>query len=301
VAVVVTGSAGFIGTAVVAALLDAGHDVIGIDRRPARSRHGRHTHLAADLCRMDDLVRVALATAEAVIHLAGCPGVRDAHPDADRHRRRDNVLATQAVLAEVPPGTPVVVASSSAVYGGSRGGRRCAETDPPAPRGGYARSKRAVERLCEQRLAAGGCVTVARPFTVVGEGQRPDMALAQWIAAAREGRPLTILGSPDRSRDVTDVRQVARALVTLAEHMTCGVVNIGTGVSHRLRDLVAVVADLLGTEVVTHVVPAHPDEVTDTLADTTRLGRLVGFVPETELREVVARQLAATVPVPAGV
>jgi nucleoside-diphosphate-sugar epimerase len=299
-AVAVTGSAGFIGTAVVAALLDAGHDVIGVDRRAARPRHGRYTHLAADLCRMDDLVRVALAAAEAVIHLAGC-GVRDARPDADGHRLRDNVLATQAVLAEVPPGTPVVVASSSAVYGGSRGGRRCAETDPPAPRGGYARSKRAVERLCEQRQAAGGCVTVARPFTVVGEGQRPDMALAQWIAAAREGRPLTILGSPDRSRDVTDVRQVARALVTLAQHMTCGVVNIGTGVSHRLQDLVAVVADLLGTEVVTRVVPAHPDEVTDTLADTTRLRRLVGFVPETDLRDVVARQLAATGPVPAGV
>jgi nucleoside-diphosphate-sugar epimerase len=304
VAVVVTGSAGFLGTAVVGALREAGHDVIGIDRRPApapprpdrqdRPDRQRYTHFTADLCALDDMVVLAIRTAEAVIHLAGCPGVRDDRPDARARRWLDNVRATQQLLAHVPRRTPLVVASSSSVYGGTTPGRGSRETDRPAPRGGYARSKLAAEQLCRDRLDSGGLVAIARPFTVAGEGQRADMALAQWLAAARDGRPLRILGSPERSRDITDVRQVARVLVALAQQACCGRVNIGTGVGHRLGELVAVVADVLGTEVMSQAVPAHPDEAADTLADTTRLRRLVGFVPHTDLRDVVARQAAAS-------
>jgi nucleoside-diphosphate-sugar epimerase len=299
--VVVTGAAGFIGRVVVRTLLDAGHRVIAIDRRPMPDHPGL-TVLTADLLGDDELVVVALATADAVIHLAGRPGVRDDGPRVRLHRYRDNVAATAVVLEHVPLETPLVVASSSSVYGGTAPGRPRTETDRPRPRGEYADSKLFAERLCGLRLCAGGRTAIARPFTVAGEGQRPDMALARWIAAARAGRPLRLLGSPDRTRDITDVRHAARALVTLAERGACGPVNIGTGVGHRLGDMVATVAEVLDTEVITQVVPAHPDEVNDTLADTRLLRRLVGFVPETDLRAVVTRQaFAALAPQPEGV
>jgi nucleoside-diphosphate-sugar epimerase len=306
VTAVVTGSAGFVGGALVRAFLAAGEPVVGIDRRP----HGDLPHrdppyrdvppgltvLTADLLDPDEVVTAALRTADVIYHLAGCPGVRDGGPDVHRRRHRDNVLATARVLHAAPPRTPVVVTSSSSVYGGSAGGRPCAERDPLRPRGGYARSKVTVEMLCRSRLRSGGLTTVVRPFTVAGEGQRPDMALAQWIRAARLGRPLRLLGSPDRTRDITDVRDVARVLVALGDRGRAGLsgpVNIGTGTGHSLRDIAAAVAAALEMPVRSYVQPADPAEVTDTLADTRRLRRLVGFVPSTDLHALVARQVAA--------
>lgn len=291
--IVVTGSAGFIGSVLVGTLLDRGHAVVGVDRRRSCVSYGPgFVELTADLLDRNPAVADALAGADAVVHLAGCPGVRDPRPDVHVHRHRDNVLATAAVLAAVPPATPVVVATSSSVYGGSYGGRPCAEDDPLRPAGGYAQSKARAEALCAARLAAGGRVAVARPFTVVGEGQRPDMALSLWLADAAAGRPLRILGSPDRTRDVTDVRDVARVLLAFVERGVTGPVNVGTGVPRRLGELAAAVGVALGVDVATEVVPASAEEVPDTLADTRRLRELVGFVPETDLADVLRRQVA---------
>ncbi len=290
--VVVTGSSGFIGRHLAAALANRGHVVVGIDRRPGE-RLPEGGEIVADLHDSDEVLETALREATAVFHLAGCPGVRDHAPDVAHRRWHDNVLATERVLAAVPPHTPLVVTSSSSVYGGASG-RGCRETDVLKPRGGYAHSKVAVERLCAARIALGGKVAIARPFTVAGEYQRDDMAFAQWIESARRGDPLRILGSPARTRDVTDVRDVARALVLLAERGVTGPVNIGTGRAHRLDALAAVVAELTGAETAIDVVPADPDEVVHTRADTTKLRRLTGFVPHTDLRALIARQFAAT-------
>lgn len=295
---IVTGAAGFIGRTLVAALLDAGDTVIGIDRQPQPPLPGL-TALTADLVEDRDTVRPVLAGGDRVFHLAGCPGVRGAGPGIDARRHHDNVLATAAVLDAVPVGTPLVVTSSSSVYGGSAGARPSAEGDPLRPRGGYARSKIDAERLCLARLDTGAAVAIARPFTVAGEGQRSDMALAQWIAAARAGRPLRLLGSDQRTRDITDVRQVALALIALTERGAAGLVNIGGGVGQTLRAMVDAVAAALDTEVRTYVEPADRVEPADTLADTRTLRARIGWMPETDLPALVARQVAAAAPHPA--
>ena len=160
--VVVTGAAGFLGRALVASLAVDGIPVVAVDRRPPPDGPGV-TALRADLLDRDPAVTEALRRADAVFHLAGRPGVRDTGAAADAARTRDNVHATAAVLATVPPGPPLVVTSSSSVYGGAAG-RPSRESDPLRPLGGYARSKVAVERLC-----AGRPVAVLRPFTVAGE------------------------------------------------------------------------------------------------------------------------------------
>ena len=298
--VVVTGSAGFVGRAVVAELVRRGRTVVAVDRHPTTPQATGPVGpaplvLTGDLLHRDELVDAALDSASAVVHLAGCPGVRDDAPDVDRRRHRDNVLATARVLAAVPAHVPVVVASSSSVYGGSAG-RPSRETDPVAPRGGYARSKVAVEELCARRAAAGGRVTVVRPFTVVGEGQRPDMAVARWLTAAYAGRPLEVYGSLERTRDLTDVREVARVLATLTEPgcAPTGVLNVGTGRPHTLAEVVDAVALATGCAVRTRVTPAAAVEPADTWADTARLHATVGFVPETDLHDVVRRQLAGS-------
>ncbi len=295
-AVVVTGSAGFLGQAVVARLLAAGREVVGVDRRGAVPTAAGHSELHADLLGHDGIAAEAIRQASGVIHLAGCPGVRDLRADVAWYRHRDNVLAAAAVLGAAGRRTPVVVATSSSIYGGSVGGRACTEDDPLNPRGGYAASKALAESLCRDHNSAGGRVVIARPFTVAGEGQRSDMALAMWIEAAQAGRPLRILGGPERTRDVTDVRDAARALVALLDADEPGPVNIGTGTPIRLDAMVEAIATSLDVEVRTRVEPAGPEEVSDTRADTRRLASLVGFVPETDLADVVARQIAAAVP-----
>ena len=288
---VITGAAGFIGT-ILLETLGQREPVVGIDRRPFVAPPGA-TPITADLLDADPDVRTALAQARVVYHLAGCPDVRDPRPDAARHRYRDNVLASAAVLAAVPLQTPLLVTSSSSVYGGCRKAKPSAETDPLHPRGGYARSKLLVERLCEKRAQAGGLVTVLRPFTVAGEGQRSGMALARWIDAARRGQPLTLLGNPQRSRDITDVRDVVQVLVELADRKVGGVLNIGTGVAHTLQELAVAVCAAVGVELRTQLSAAHPAEVTHTLADTRALRQALGWVPRTDLDGLIARQIAA--------
>lgn len=289
---VVTGGAGFIGRVLVADLAGRG-PVISIDRAPVAPSDGV-TVITADLLDGSPQVRSALADAEVVYHLAGCPDVRDPRPDADERRRRDNVRATAAVLNVVPPEVPLVVTSSSSVYGGTPAGRGCRETDRLDPRGGYAASKLAAERLCGQRLQAGGLVCVTRPFTVAGEGQRPGMAVSRWIAAVRAGRPLPLYGGPGRSRDITDVRDAARALADLGTAGARGLVNIGTGVGHTIEVIATAVCRTLGVAPRFVVEAGHPAEVEHTLADTTRLRELIGWVPHTNLDELVARQVEAT-------
>jgi nucleoside-diphosphate-sugar epimerase len=297
VAVVVTGAAGFIGSALVDELVRSGLQVVALDRRPPAALPGGAVPLMADLLDPDPVLHDALAGADAVFHLAGRPGVRDPDRHADLRRHRDNVLATQRVLGLVPHSTPLVVTSSSSVYGGSPG-RPSAETDPLRPLGGYARSKVAVEALCARRLAAGGSVSVARPFTVVGERQRPDMALAVWTAAARRGDPIRVHGSLARSRDVTDVQDVARALRLMAERGVTGPMNAGTGRPRTLAELVDAVRRAAGPVPVT-VVPAHHADPPGTWADTTALHRRLGLRPRTDLDDVVRRVIAAGSPEPA--
>lgn len=285
-AVVVTGAAGFVGAAVVRYLRASGERVAAIDRRPVARQPGI-VPLQADLCDEDPDVVAALRAADAVIHLAGCPGVRDRLPEVESRRQRDNVDAASAVLAATPAQVPVVVASSSSVYGGARFGRASREDDPCRPLGGYAASKVRAEMVCRNRLDAGDPVVIARPFTVVGEGQRPDMALCRWVDAVRLGRPLRILGGLDRTRDFTDVREVARALTALLG--SAGVVNVGSGRPRTLRDAVAAVGAVLGVEPLVTVEPAAPEEVPDTWADTTRLAAVTGHVPQTDLVDAVSR------------
>ena len=161
------------------------------------------------------------------------------------------------------------------------------ETDALAPKGGYAASKVAAEEICTARALRGGATLVVRPFTVLGEGQRHDMAVAAWAASARRGDPLVIYGSPTRGRDVTDVRDVASATLALLRR---GDRASSTSAGHR-RTLTESAQPLPfgGAPLRMVVVDAAAVEVTHTRADTTRLRQWIGTVPRTDLDDVVRR------------
>jgi nucleoside-diphosphate-sugar epimerase len=282
---VVTGGAGFIGRRLCRSLLMSDLRVRVVDRRAAAIDGCEHVR--ADLAR-DDVAEALRG--DVVFHLAGRPGVRGDDPETERRRMLDNVVATERVLVATPPQVPVVFASSSSVYGGSQGAP-CRETDLPAPRGGYAWSKVAAEQLCHGRVRAGGRVHVCRLFTVLGEGQRPDMALALWAAAVAADEPVDVYGGLERSRDFTDVDDVVAALTRIAVEPGSTVVNVGTGVGQRIGALVDAIGQHLGRRPAVRVVAAPREDPPATLADTARLRRILGRVPHTDLVGVVGRYL----------
>lgn len=291
---IVTGSEGFVGRHLVARLELGGYEVVGVDRRAVECQGRRRVDLA-DPGQLTNIAAI-VADADIVFHLAGRPGVRDSDPHIGALRRRDNVTATKNLLSVTPHHVPIVATSSSSVYGSAADGdghiRPSREDQALAPTGGYARSKVEMEQACMTRSASGAAVAIVRPFTVVGEYQRPDMAFAQWLRAAREGRPIRLFGSPERRRDVTDVADVVEGLVRIAEVGYRGIVNLGTGRAHRIADLAALVAKTVGADVPVEVSPGSVEEVAVTLADTTRCTRVLGFTPATDVGAVVERMLA---------
>jgi len=294
---VITGTSGFIGGNLARALVARGDEVIGVDRITLIGVPWQQVQLdLADRSAANRMAKVAEG-ADAVFHLAALPGVRMTAPDIARRRHRDIVVAAQTVVKAIDPSVHLVATSSSSVYGGSsvngaatqapRAGktRACREGDPLSPIGGYAQSKAAMEQL----LAGRGRTAIARPFTVMGEGQRPDMAVALWLNAITTGQPLTIFGSTQRTRDFTDVRVVVAGLMAMADQQATGVFNLGAGQPRTLADLIAAI------EVVTHrtarvrVVAADQQEVAHTFADTTRLQRDLGIDPSTDISVILRR------------
>ncbi len=302
--IVVSGASGFVGASLLPTLVAAGHRVVALDRQPLPSSltalpgvYSLHTELS----RPNAPTRDALREAQAVVHLAGCPGVRDNSPDVAYRRQRDNVDAICAVLESTPADTPVIVMSSSSVYGGTKRPawtraeapvRASHEDDVLHPRGGYAASKVATEQVCRTRAESGGHVLVVRPFTVLGEGQRLDMAVARWAAEAAATGEVTILGSPQRTRDLTDVRDVCTSLIALLNGGFTGTVNLGTGRPRTLADLASAVCAAVGVAPRFKVVAAHGAEVAHTRADTARLLAWSGSAPQTDLAQVVNRSVA---------
>lgn len=134
---------------------------------------------------------------------------------------------------------------------------------------------------------------MVRPFTVAGEGQRPDMAFSLWLDAVLKGDPIRIFGSGQRSRDITDIRDAVEGLIRAGERGVNETVNLGSGVTHRLVELARALIAVSGRDTDILVQPASSDEVDVTLADTTRCSQLLGFVPRTDLHRLLARQIEA--------
>jgi nucleoside-diphosphate-sugar epimerase len=307
VRVVVTGAAGFIGGHVAEAMAGAGHEVVAVDAldRSAAPDAARDnwaaladragiTLVERDLA-TDDLTK--LAEADAVVHLAGRPGVRSSWGPGAVAAERDNVTATRRLLAAcqaAPPGRRprVVVASSSSVYG-SAGARPHREDDPPRPASPYARSKVAVEHLTARAVEEGLAAVTLRYFSVYGPRQRPDMAFHRFIEAARNDRPLPVFGDGGQSRAFTHVADVTAATLAAATaDLPPGtVLNVGHPEPATIRDAIALLAGLLGVRPRVREHPPAAGDATRTWADTAKAERLLGWSARIGLAEGLADQV----------
>ena len=297
-----TGSGGFIGSNLVEHLAARGDEVVGIDRRRIRITAG--LHVAMDLADRRNLPEIARWTewADVVFHLAARPGVRTVTPNIDLFRHRDIIVTTEHLMAVAPASTHLILASSSSVYGeATRSGsshRPSHEADRLQPVAQYGRYKVSMEKMARQYRRPVDGLAIARPFTVIGERQRSDMALSIWIDAVRRGQPIRVFGSLDRARDVTDIRKVVEGLTAIADLRFCGTVNLGGGRPRSLREMVEAVFSAMGQQTPVRVVRADPEEVKVTWADSTRARAQLGVDLSTDLERTTIRQVGARIGVP---
>lgn len=299
--VLVTGGAGFLGSHVIEALTEAGHDPVVLDDLST----GRRERLAAWVPVIEADVRdvarlkghLAERCPDAVVHLAGRHfGVRESHVDASAFEVNvsgSHAVATAATLAGIPH---VVFASSAAVYGELRGDS-ADETHPTNPRTPNGVAKLAVEELLRQSSGAQlAATTVLRFANLYGPGSTSECesAVHAFVERISCGEPPVIDGTGNQTRDFVSVRDAARAVVAVVESRPTGTFNVGTGSATSILELSRCVAESLGVEPpMPRFRPSRPNDVHRSCLDGTRLFEAVGFRPTTKLMPGLAETVAS--------
>ncbi len=302
--IVVTGAAGFIGSALCRKLLSEGHVVTGIDiftdyyprwikeRNVAPLRKDPGFDLVEKDLDAMDLGR-ELDGAEAVFHLAAQAGVRASWGRSFDIYTRNNIQATQKLLEAVKdrPLVKFVFASSSSVYGLTPV-LPMAETNPVRPLSPYGVSKLAAEQLCFLYFKNFGVPAVSlRFFTVYGPGQRPDMAFHKFFKALAEDREISVFGDGNQTRDFTFVDDIVQAnLAALGPGKPGETYNIGGGHREKLADVIRKMEEVSRMKARVRRVEAQKGDVPDTWADIRKAAGDLGYAPKTALEEGLRRE-----------
>ena len=299
--VLITGGAGFIGTALALHLARSGRRVRVVDllegsRQQANARclAAAGVEVAALDLRSADLRRV-LVGVDGVVHLAGRPGVQTSWAGGFPAHLDGNLLLGQRLLEaalDVGAGR-VLLASSSSVYGeGVRG--PATESAPLTPTSPYGVTKAALELLAGTYAARGVDVSCLRYFTAYGRGQRPDMAVHRILAAASGGPPFPLRGDGRQRRDLTHVDDVVAATAAaLDAPLPPGTrLNVGTGSPIALRDVIEACQAVVGRPVPVDLHPPAPGDPAETWADASAAQRLLGWSARVDLLDGLADQVA---------
>ncbi|MFN3218486.1 MAG: NAD-dependent epimerase/dehydratase family protein [Acidimicrobiales bacterium] len=302
---IVTGAAGFIGSALAEGLVERGASVVGVDSfsdyyDPAQKRStARHLGTAGvdvvegDLLELD-LVEL-LADVDVVFHQAGQPGVRASWSGGFESYARDNILVTQALLEAARNASSLqrfVFASSSSVYGNVEV-YPCTEATLPRPFSPYGVTKLAAEHLCSLYAHNWSLPTVSlRYFTIYGPRQRPDMAFHRLIQAALDGREFELYGDGGQRREFTFVGDVVEANIAAAtSDVAPGTyMNVSGGQSVSMNDVIEQIESELGPMAIRRTAAVAGD-VRETGATTDRAAELLDWAPMTSLAEGIKTQI----------
>ena len=302
--ILVTGGAGFIGSALVARLVGAGHRVTAVDDCSAGSASrvcaGAGFHRA-------DVATSALAGAfascapEAVVHLAA--RTRVAGPPARlAQEAAANVRGTRNVLAHCAAGgvRHFVFASSGGALYGDGAPLPTPEDRPPAPVSPYGASKAAGEAwvMALGRRAGMRC-TILRYANVYGPGRpghaSPDVVTAFARAMLAGARPV-VYGDGRSVRDYVHVDDAVEAAVLALAAGRAGVFNIGTGTARSVAEVFEALAAAAGYEGEPVHAPARPGELARSCLDARLAARALGWRPRVAFAEGVEGTVRALRP-----
>ena len=310
--ILITGGAGFIGSHLVERLLGDGKSVVVVDDCSTGSlenlravrRHERLRVIEAKVSECRELPEL-VAHSESIYHLAAAVGV-ELVVHSPLRAIQTNLRETECVLeAAAARGVPLLLASTSEVYGRSAKPAFAEDDDlligpPNLGRWSYACSKLMDEFLAlahtrERDLP----VVIARLFNTVGPRQtgRYGMVLPRFIEAARAGKPLRVFGDGRQTRCFCDVADTVEALVRLQNSPAARgeIFNVGGTGEISIRDLAALVIETVGSSSAIEYVP-YAQAYAPGFEDLPRrkpvvekLARTVNFFPRTALREIIRR------------
>ncbi len=286
-----TGGAGFIGSHLVPLLLDEGYEVTVLDTLVGGGKSPRDPRAAYEVVdvRAYDLLAPHIAGAEVIFHLAALPRVEDSITQP-LLTHDTNVTGALTVLeaARIHGVKRIVFSSSSAVYGDTTL-LPTPESAPLAPITPYAFHKHTVEGYMRLYASLYGLSTVSlRYFNVYGPHMDPEgpyaLVVGRFLELRRKGRPLTITGDGEQTRDFVHVDDVARANLLASQSAVPfqgEVINIGTGTRISVRAL----ASSIGGPI------EYKDarkETRHTQADITLAKELLGWTPTRSMDDGIA-------------
>ncbi|MDY0012166.1 MAG: NAD(P)-dependent oxidoreductase [Rhodocyclaceae bacterium] len=281
--ILITGSRGLIGTALAAALNQAGYGVQGLDPRALGESHG-------DIRNRSDVER-ALAGCVGVVHLGAVSRVIDGErapavcwaTNVDGTR---NILDTALAQSRRPW---VVYASSREVYG-QPPSLPATEDTPRVPVNIYGRSKVAAEDLvCASPLLT----TIVRFSNVYGwSGDHGDRVVPAFARQAAEGHPLRVDGSA-HTFDFTHLDDTVQGLLAVIGRLEQGLelppLHFVTGQATTLGQLARMSVDLAESRSTIHEAPPRSYDVHNFYGDTTRAAQVLGWQAQVSIRDGLAR------------
>jgi UDP-glucuronate 4-epimerase len=325
--IVVTGTAGFIGSHVAHRLLDRGDRVIGLDnlndyydvtlkqarleRLVGRSGYS-HVHLdVADRAGMEGIFESARP--DRVIHLAAQAGVRYAAENPHVYVS-SNVTGFLHVLegARRCGVRHLVFASTSSVYGANTKLPFDEHQPTEHPLTLYSATKKANESMAHAYANLHGLpCTGLRFFTVYGPWGRPDMAFFKFTRAILEGRPIPVFNHGNHSRDFTYIDDIVHGVLAALDRPASPdpswtglapdpgtsrapyrIYNIGGSRPVPLVHAIGLLERAIGRKAEFEMLPLQPGDVPDTAADASDLARDFGCQPKVPVEEGIPRFVA---------
>lgn len=290
--VLVTGGAGFIGSHMVEGLLERGDEVVVLDdlstgkRENLPSSHPKLKFVEGDVADAAQL-EACLPAVEAVVHLAAVASVQASieDPVATHRVNFDGSLALLETSRRHGVGR-FLYACSAAVYGDTEK-LPVGEDVTPNPLSPYAIDKLAGEYYLQYFFRQYGLnATSFRFFNIYGPRQDPSSpysgVISQFMDRARQGRGVTIYGDGEQTRDFVFVGDLVRLLLQALDRMDLGgeVINVGTGRSCSLLELLDAIEAIVGHQVPREHVPVREGDIRHSRADVTHLRALMGSVPD---------------------
>ncbi len=309
--IVVTGGAGFIGSHLIDRLLEAGERVVAVDDLSTGSRSNlalaeRSPHFSFRACKVSDCedLESLVSGASMVVHLAAAVGVERVMK-SPIETIETNLGETEAVLAAAAPArTPVLLASTSEVYGKSPRSEFTETDDLLIGPSTLGRWSYACSKLMDEFMAMayhrerGVPVRIVRFFNTVGPRQTGayGMVIPRFVAAARAGLPLRVYGDGQQSRCFCHVADSVEAVIRL---MRCPealghVVNIGNDQPVQIRELAERVIRMAGSASKVELTPYEEvvgpgfEDMRHRKPSLRLLERLTGFRPGRSLDEILS-------------
>jgi UDP-glucuronate 4-epimerase len=242
--------------------------------------------LNIDLAKAQEIQQLGQNQFTHIIHLAGQPGVRVTEANQLTYLN-DNVtgfanIMDFAVRFKVPN---FIYASSSSVYQNARTLPFNEVEILEIPTNFYARTKYLDEKIAESFSGSIPNLCGLRFFSVYGPWGRPDMAYFKLFQSAYSGSAFPLNGTGEISRDFTFVDDVTKAIGTLinSENPYPRILNVGGGNVNKMNDVILTIQEISGRKINISPMPANPQDLQTTRADTTLQQEALGIYPVTTL------------------